>query len=154
MLFKTESGEVYTLTENLGLGQDTDTSNTVDFHLHVWVAIGVAQVCQMGTPGSVLCITLHDDGILVQSVCQCECRLRFLPGVQIIRLFSAEPVGQRSPDVWGMFSMNDVSGSVCLTWYDYVFVMAHKIFQNGERSCLDIDISPVHPAMGGAERGT
>lgn len=69
MLLETESREVYSLTENLGLGKNTDTTNTVDLHLHVGVTVRVTEIGQMRTPGSVFCVTFDNDSILIQSVC-------------------------------------------------------------------------------------
>jgi hypothetical protein len=68
VLLETESGEVDTGAEDLGFGQDTDTTNTVDFHLHVWVTIGVAKVGQMRAPCRVLCVSLHNDRVLIKCI--------------------------------------------------------------------------------------
>ena len=72
MFLEAESGEVDTRAKDLCLCQDTDTTDTINLHLHVWVAVRVAEVSQMRTPGSVLCITLHNYGILVEGVCKRE----------------------------------------------------------------------------------
>lgn len=45
MFLKAERREMYTISEDLGFGKDTDSSDTVNLHLHVWVAIGITQVC-------------------------------------------------------------------------------------------------------------
>jgi hypothetical protein len=92
MLLKAESGEVNTGAEHLRLRENTDTTNTVNLHLHIWVAVGVAKVGQMGSPGSILCISFNDDSVFVESVGKRKGGLRLLPGVQIVRLLSAEPV--------------------------------------------------------------
>ena len=68
MLLKAERREVDTVTEDSGLGKNADTTNTVDFHLHIRVTIGVAKVGQVRSPGCVFCITFHDHGILVESI--------------------------------------------------------------------------------------
>lgn len=65
MFFKTESGEVDTRAEHLGFSENTDTSDTVDFHLHVWVAIGIPQIGQMGSPRGILRISLDDDRVFI-----------------------------------------------------------------------------------------
>jgi hypothetical protein len=89
MLFKTESGEVGTLAEDLCFCENTDTSNTIDFHLHVRVAVRVAQVGQMRSPCGVLGISFDNDSVLVKGVCKRKGRLGFLPGVKVVWLFSA-----------------------------------------------------------------
>jgi hypothetical protein len=99
MLLEAECREVDARTEYPGLGQNTYTTNAVNLHLHVWVAIGITEVGQMRPPGGILSISFDDDSILVESVSQCKCRLRFLPRIQIVWLFSTKPVRQRSPDI-------------------------------------------------------
>jgi hypothetical protein len=90
---------MHTGAEHLGLCENTDTSNTVNLHLHIRVAIGITEISQMRSPGGVLCVTLDDDRILVECVGQLKGGFGLLPGVEIIGLFSSEPVRQRSPDV-------------------------------------------------------
>ena len=68
VLLETESGEVNTRAEHPGFGQDTDTADTVNLHLHVWVAIGVAEVGQMRSPCSILCVSFDNDSILIESI--------------------------------------------------------------------------------------
>jgi hypothetical protein len=63
----------------------------------------------MRTPCSILSIAFDDDGVLIQRLGKLEGRLRFLPTVEIVRLFAAEPVGERTPDVW---KRKDVSMSM------------------------------------------
>ena len=99
MLFETEGREVNTGAEDLGLGQNTDTANTVNLHFHVWVAIGIAQVGQVGPPGGVLCITFDNNGIFVKSIGEGKSRLGLLPRVQIVGLFTTKPIGEWSPNV-------------------------------------------------------
>ena len=47
MLLETESREVDTRAEDLRLCQDTDSTNTINLHLHIWVTVGVAEVGQI-----------------------------------------------------------------------------------------------------------
>lgn len=79
VLLETEGREMDAGTEDLCLGQDTDTTNTVDLHLHVRVTIGIAQVSQMRTPSGVFCITLYDDSVFVECVGQSQSSLGLLP---------------------------------------------------------------------------
>jgi hypothetical protein len=90
---------MYARAEHLGFRQNTDTPNTINLHFHIWVAIGVAEVCQMWAPGGILCITFDNDSILIKGVCKREGSFRFLPRVQIVRLLSSKPVGKWSPDI-------------------------------------------------------
>lgn len=73
MLFKAEGWEMDPRAKDPRFGEDADTANTVDLHLHVRITVGVSQICQMWSPCRVFCVALHDDGIFVQSVCECEC---------------------------------------------------------------------------------
>jgi hypothetical protein len=100
MLLETESREVNTRAEDLRLCQDTDTTNTIDLHLHIRVTVGVAEVGQMGSPGCIFRIALNNNSVFIERVSEREGGLRFLPGVQIVGLFSTKPVGKRAPDVW------------------------------------------------------
>lgn len=138
VLLETESREVHTVTEDESLGQNTDTTNTVNLHLHVRVAVGVAQVGKMGPPRGVLGVALDNDGVFIQCIGKSQGRLRLLPRVEIVRLLAAQPVGQRAPDV----GHNDV------------LVVTHQILQNGKGGGLDVDVTPVDPRVVGAERGT
>jgi hypothetical protein len=65
MFLEAESREVHARAEHLRLGEDTNTSNTVNLHLHVWVTIRITQVGQMRTPGSILGVPFDNDGVLV-----------------------------------------------------------------------------------------
>lgn len=100
MLLETESREVDTRAEDLRLCQDTDSTNTINLHLHIWVTVGVAEVGQMGSPGCIFCVALYDNSVFIERVSEREGGLRFLPGVQIVGLFSTKPVGKRAPDIW------------------------------------------------------
>lgn len=100
MLLETKGWEVYTSTEYPGFGQNTDTSDPVQLHLHIWIAVGIAEVGQVRPPRSVLGISFHDDSILIQGIRKCQCSLRFLPGVQVVRLLSAKPIWKRAPDIY------------------------------------------------------
>lgn len=79
MLFEAECWEVDACTEDPGLGQDTDTANAVQFHLHVRITIGIAEVGEVRPPRSVLGISFHDHGVLIQSICQRQGSFGFLP---------------------------------------------------------------------------
>jgi hypothetical protein len=81
VLLKTERREVDTGTEDLGFRKNANTTNTVNLHFHVWVTVGVAKVGQMRAPSSVLCVSLYNDCILVESVGESKSSLGFLPGV-------------------------------------------------------------------------
>jgi len=74
-----EGGEVDACSEDLCLGQDTYSTDSVDFHLNVWVAVGIAEVRQVRTPGGVLGIAFDDNCILVESVGKGKCGFGFLP---------------------------------------------------------------------------
>tara|TARA_R110002003_G_scaffold152_6_gene13629 strand:- start:11767 stop:12129 length:363 start_codon:yes stop_codon:yes gene_type:complete len=99
MFLKAECGEMDARSEDFGFCEDTNTTDTVNLHLHIWVTVRVAEVGQMRAPGGVLRITFDNDCILIKSVCERERGFRLLPGVQIVGLFSSKPVGQWSPDV-------------------------------------------------------
>lgn len=71
MLFETESREVNPRSEDFGLSKDADPTNTVNLHLHVRIAIWISQVGEMRPPCSIFRISLDNDGILVQGICQC-----------------------------------------------------------------------------------
>jgi hypothetical protein len=79
VLLEAECREVHSRAEDLCLCQNTDTTDTVNLHLHVWVTVRVAQVSQMWTPGGVFCVTLHNDRIFVKGVRKGEGRFRLLP---------------------------------------------------------------------------
>jgi hypothetical protein len=79
VLLEAEGREMHARTEHAGLGQDADTANTINLHLHVWVAIGITEVGQMRTPCSILGVALHNDGIFVEGICQGQGRLGLLP---------------------------------------------------------------------------
>ena len=83
----------------LGLGQDTDAANSINLHLHVRIAIGVTQVCQVGSPCRILGIAFHNDSVFVEGIRKSQRRFGFLPGVQIVGLLAAEPVGKRTPHI-------------------------------------------------------
>ena len=99
MLLKAECREVYAASEDFGFRQNTHTSNTVNFHFHVRVAVRVAKIGKMRTPCSVLCVSLDDHSILVECIREGQCGFGLLPTVQVIRLFASQPVGQWSPDI-------------------------------------------------------
>lgn len=97
MFLKREGREVYSSPENPSFSKDTDSPDTINFHLHIRVTIGVPKVSKMRSPGSVFCISFNDNGIFIQGVGKSQGGFRFLPRVEIVRLFTAEPVGERPP---------------------------------------------------------
>lgn len=70
MLLETESWEMDTVSENASFGKDTDTSDSVDLHLHIWITVRVSEVGQMWPPCGVLGITLNNHSIFIQGICQ------------------------------------------------------------------------------------
>lgn len=99
MLFEAERREVDTRPEDLGLGQDADTTHSVDIHLHVGITVGIAQIRKMRSPSGIFGITLHYDGILVERVCQCKGSFGFLPRIQVVRLLSTKPIRKWPPNI-------------------------------------------------------
>lgn len=85
--------------EDFGLRQDAHAADAINLHLHVRIAVGVAQVGEMGAPGRVFGVALDDDGVFVESVGEREGGLGFLPAVQIVGLFTAKPFGEGAPDI-------------------------------------------------------
>jgi hypothetical protein len=75
MLLKTKCWEMDTRAEDSCLGKDTDTANTVQLHLHVRIAVGVAEIGQMRPPRRVLRIAFHNHRIFVQSFRKSQCCL-------------------------------------------------------------------------------
>lgn len=57
--------------EHLCFGQDTNSANAVDFHLRVWVSVGVAKVGKVGAPRGVFGVALDDHGVLIERVGEC-----------------------------------------------------------------------------------
>jgi len=115
VLLETEGREVNTRTEDLCLCQNTDTADTVDLHLHVWVTVRVAEVGQMRSPGSVFSVAFDNDSVFVEGISKRERGLGFLPGVQVVRLLSAEPVRKWAPNVCENVSY--ILHSMCLPTY-------------------------------------
>lgn len=70
VLLKAESREVHAASEYLGLRKNTDTSNTIDLHLHVGVTVRVAKVGKMRAPCGIFCVALNNDSVLIKSVSQ------------------------------------------------------------------------------------
>jgi hypothetical protein len=99
MLLETKSREMDAAAKYFGFRQNTDTSNSVNLHLHVWVTVGVSQIGKMGSPCGIFGIALYNDGIFVQCVGQRKSGFGFLPGVQVIGLFTTKPVGKRTPHI-------------------------------------------------------
>jgi len=102
MLLKAERREMDARAEDLSLGQDTDSTDAVDLHLHIGIAIWVAQVSKVRPPRRILCVSLDDDGVFIESVGEGQGSLGLLPRVEIVRLLSSKPVWQWAPHVWGL----------------------------------------------------
>ncbi len=100
MLLKAKCREMDAVAENPCLGQDADTPNAVDLHLHVRIAIGVSKIGKVRPPRCVFGIAFHNYGVFVECVSQSEGGLGLLPRVQIVGLLSAQPVRKRSPHIW------------------------------------------------------
>lgn len=100
VLLEAKCREVNTVPENKSLGQNTDTTDTVDFHFHIWIAVRVAEVGKMRAPRGVLGVAFDNDRVFVQGVGQSQGCLGFLPRVQIVRLLATEPVREGSPNIY------------------------------------------------------
>lgn len=99
MLLKTKSWEMHSGAKHSCFSEDTDTPNTVEVHLHVRIAVRVAEISQMRPPGRIFGVSFHNNRILVQGIGQRESGLGFLPRVQVVWLFTPQPVGKRTPDI-------------------------------------------------------
>jgi hypothetical protein len=92
VLFEAEGWEMHSGTENLCFREDTDTTNTVKLHFHIRVTVRIPQIGQVGTPRSVFRVTFHDNRVFIEGICEGKRCFRFLPRVEIVRLFSSQPV--------------------------------------------------------------
>lgn len=99
MLLERERWEVGTGTENLGFGENGYTTDTINLHLDIRITVGVTEVGEMRAPGGVLGVPLNDNGVLIKGISESEGGFGLLPGVEIVGLFTSEPIGKRSPDV-------------------------------------------------------
>lgn len=99
MPLKAKGREVDTCAEDLCLCQNANTANAIEVHLHVGVAKWIAQISKVRSPCGVLGVSFHDNRILIYCLCQSQSRFRLLPGIQIIRLFTTQPVGKGSPNI-------------------------------------------------------
>lgn len=99
MFLERKGGEVDAGAEDLGFGEDGDSADAIELHLGVGVAVGIAEVGQVRTPGGVLGVAFDYDSVLVEGCGELEGGFGFLPGVEIVGLFTAEPVRERTPDV-------------------------------------------------------
>lgn len=70
VFLETEGREMDAISEYASFGQNADTSDTVNLHFHVWVTVRVAEVGQMWSPGGVLGISLNNDSIFIEGICQ------------------------------------------------------------------------------------
>ena len=58
--------EMHTGAENAGFRKDAHAADSVYLHLHVRVAVGVAEVRKMWAPGGILCVAFDDNRVLVE----------------------------------------------------------------------------------------
>lgn len=79
MLLEAEGREMHSRSEHFGLGQDADSTDTIDLHLHIWITVGVAEVGKMRSPRRVLGVAFDNDGVLVKGVRKRKSCIRFLP---------------------------------------------------------------------------
>jgi hypothetical protein len=89
VFLKAESREMDASAEDACFGEDGDAADAVEFHFDVRVAVGVAEVGEMGSPGGVLGVAFDDDGVLVEGVGEGDGGFRLLPGVEVVGLFAA-----------------------------------------------------------------
>ena len=68
MLFEAESGKVNPRAKNSRLCKDTDTSNPIQFHFHVRIAIRVTKVGEMRPPCCIFGVSLDNDRVFIQSI--------------------------------------------------------------------------------------
>jgi hypothetical protein len=68
MLLETEGWEVDSGAEHLGFSKNTDTPDSINLHLHIWVAIWISKVSQVRSPRGILCISLNNDSVLIKGV--------------------------------------------------------------------------------------
>lgn len=99
VFLKAEGREVNTISEDASFGEDADTPDSIDLHLHIRITVGIPQVGQMWPPCRILGVALDNHSILIQGISQGQGRLRFLPRVEIVRLLSAEPFREWSPHI-------------------------------------------------------
>lgn len=100
MFFETERWEMDACSEHAGLRENTDTSNPIDFHFHIWITVWISKVGKMRSPGGVFCISLHNNGILVQGISKGQGGFRLLPRVQVVWLSPTQPVRKRAPHIY------------------------------------------------------
>lgn len=63
------------ISKDLGLCEDAHSSHSINLHLHIGIAIWIAQVSQVGSPGRILGISFDNDSILIQCVGKSQSRL-------------------------------------------------------------------------------
>lgn len=56
----------------------------------------------MRSPCGVLGIALNNDRIFVKRIGERKSGFGFLPRIEIVGLLTAEPVGERSPDIYAL----------------------------------------------------
>jgi hypothetical protein len=92
VFFEAEGWEMHARPEDLRLGKDANAAHSINIHFHVRIAIWVSQICKMWAPCSIFGVPLHNDGIFIKCICEAEGCFGFLPGVEIIRLFTSQPI--------------------------------------------------------------
>ena len=75
MFFEAECWEMHAGAEDLCFGQNAHTTNAIEVHLRVGVAIRVAQVGEMRTPCSIFSIAFDNDGVFIERFGKFEGRL-------------------------------------------------------------------------------
>lgn len=68
VLLEAESGEMNTSAKDFGFCQNAHSTNAINLHFHIRVAVRIAKVGKMRAPRSVLCIALDDDSVFIQSI--------------------------------------------------------------------------------------
>lgn len=71
VLLETKCWKVDTRSEHACFGQNTDTSDAIDFHLHIWITVWVSKVGQVGPPCCIFSVSFNNHGIFVKCVRQC-----------------------------------------------------------------------------------
>lgn len=105
MFFEAERWEMDACSKHASLREDTDTSNAIDFHFHIRITVWISKVGEMRSPGGVFCISLHNDGILVQSISKGQGGFRLLPRVQVVWLRPTQPVRKWAPHIYSCVSI-------------------------------------------------
>lgn len=71
VLLEAKSWKVDTRAEHACFGQNTNTPDAIDFHLHIWVTVWVPKVGQVGPPCCIFSVSFNNHGVFVKCVRQC-----------------------------------------------------------------------------------